>query len=409
MAQNKISKKFIFLIILATLGLLIIVTTGFYFLSKQPQTNNLLNKIANNDSTSSQSSSKTKKTDFELSTWSPDWASNSAVESLNTSGNNLTNISPVWFDLEKTGKLINKTPSNSTKIIETAKKYNLEITPSIACFDHEILTGVFASTQNFDRHIEEILAITKNPDFSGIDIDYESTKLSDKGKYFEFLEKLSSGLKILNKKLIVSVLPKWGDDIVYKGLKETRQVQDYAEIAKYADEIRLMTYDFGGSKTSSPTPVAPISWQESVVKYAVSKVDSKKISLGQPLYAYEKYVEVLDSVKDKKFNDPQLIFQSDLEKISYSEVSLRAYTYTTIKEILAKYPGTLEESDGEKIYKYSKVNDTTGILENRVVVFQDQNNQQARIDLAKKYNLKGVSFWRLGGESDLISGLKIGG
>jgi spore germination protein YaaH len=32
---------------------------------------------------------------------------------------------------------------------------------------------------------------------------------------------------------------------------------------------------------------------------------------------------------------------------------------------------------------------------------------QARIDLAKKYGLKGVSFWRLGGEGELLKGLVI--
>jgi spore germination protein YaaH len=409
--QNQ--KPLILKITLVSVTFLVILAGVFWFLnsSSKPKldffsANNSTNSNSNGDQNTSQNTNnQPKKDSLVISAWSPDWAAVSAIDSLNTNQNKLNNFSPVWYDLNENGSLKDQLPDNSTQILATAKKFNLEITPSITCFDHEILTSVLQTPANFDRQLEQIVSLAKNPDYGGIDLDYESTKLTDKDKYFEFLEKLSRELKSLNKHLIVSVLAKWGDEVIYKSLVETRKVQDYARIAKFADEIRIMTYDFGGSASQTPTPIAPLDWQEKVIQYAISQADSRKFSLGQPLYAYEKYVEVKSSKNDLKFNDPNLIFQTDLDKISSSTTPLRAYTFTTVENILNNYKGEIVAINGEHLYKYSKINDDTKILENRVLVFQTQTDLQLRVELAKKYNLKGLSFWRLGGEQDLISGL----
>ena len=85
---------------------------------------------------------------------------------------------------------------------------------------------------------------------------------------------------------------------------------------------------------------------------------------------------------------------------------MRSYTYQTVQRILKDYPGTTDNYQGEKIYSYSKTNDDTGILENRVLVYIDPEGIQARKDLAKKYGLQGIAFWRVGADGDLLKGLK---
>jgi spore germination protein YaaH len=336
---------------------------------------------------------------FLIAGWIPDWGSVQGLQSIRQNGDMLDSVSPVWYYLNKDGTLKNKTPSNSQQIIEEARNKNIEILPSIASFDHEELTPVLQN--NLDQHVENILAEVNNNNFDGIDIDYESIKLSDQEKFFEFLEKLSAGIKQREKRLTIAVLPKWGED-KYLSLIETRQVQDYARIAPLVDEIRLMTYDYTGGGSEFPGPIAPLNWLKEVIDYADSKADISKFSLGVHLYSYEKWVEVPDVQNNLGFDDPMLQFKTDFTKQGKGKIPSRSYTFDVVGRVLSDYEGITEEYEGEKIFKYSKVNNTTKILENRFLVYVDKQGIQDRIDLAKNKGLKGVTFWRLGGEGELI-------
>jgi spore germination protein YaaH len=201
-------------------------------------------------------------------------------------------------------------------------------------------------------------------------------------------------------------LAKWGDEINYPGLKETRAVQDWAKIAPLVDEIRLMTYDYTGAGSLYPGPIGPLEWQEEVLKYAITKAPKEKFVLGVHLYAYERWVEVKDPSQDKKFEDPTLAFKTDFDQQKSTKESMRSYTYQTVKRVLTDYPGQKDEYQGEKIYKYTKTNDITGILENRVMVYIDPEGVKAIVDLAKKYQIQGVAFWRIGADGELLIGLK---
>jgi spore germination protein YaaH len=40
------------------------------------------------------------------------------------------------------------------------------------------------------------------------------------------------------------------------------------------------------------------------------------------------------------------------------------------------------------------------------MVYIDPEGVQARVDLAKKYQIQGVAFWRIGADGELLKGLK---
>ncbi|MEI6729416.1 MAG: glycosyl hydrolase family 18 protein [bacterium] len=349
---------------------------------------------------------KEKENQFLVSGWIPDWGTKEGLETIKYNSDFLDSISPVWYEASPDGTLKNKEPKNKAEMMTLIRDKKLELIPSIASFDHEILTPILQTQANLDRHVSDILNLVKTNNYDGIDIDYESTKLSDKDKFFELLQKLSAGLKKDQKRLTVAVLPQWGESD-YPSFKETRKVQDWTEIAKYADEIRIMTYDYTSGGSQYLGPIAPLDWQESVIKYGLIKTDKSKLSLGIHLYSYEKWIEVKDQTKNPGFDVPALKFETDFRKTGQSEITSRSYTFETVSKILKDYPGTKAEYQGEQLYRYSKPNNDTGILENRLMVYIDQKGVQARIDLAKKYGLKGVAFWRLGGEGELLKGLKV--
>jgi spore germination protein YaaH len=349
---------------------------------------------------------KEKENQFLIAGWIPDWGTAAGLATVKNNADFLDSISPVWYEAKPDGSLKNNEPKNKAEIINEIRTRNMELLPSIASFDHEILTPLLQNQANLDRHVNDILNLVKTNSYDGIDIDYESTKLTDKDKFFEFLQKLSKGLKQDQKRLSVAVLPQWGESD-YPSFRETRQVQDWSEIAKYADEIRIMTYDYTSGGSQYLGPIAPLDWQEAVIKYGLTKVDKSKLSLGVHLYSYEKWIDVKDPSKNPGFDDPSLRFETDFRKTGQSKVTSRSYTFETVSRVLKDYQGTKAQYQGEEIYRYSKPNNDTGVLENRILVYIDQKGVQARIDLAKKYGLKGVSFWRLGGEGELLKDLKV--
>lgn len=347
-----------------------------------------------------------KDVPFKVSAWAPDWATNPSIASLNaTAGQKLTNLSPVWYEVEPNGNLRDKTPPKATELIAASNRQGLELTPTVALFDPILLSTVLNNTDYLTKHVQELIRVGSENRVDGLDLDYEATKLRDKEKFFELLTRVAEGLHARGKIFIVTVLAKWGENIQYKGLRETREVQDWSRIAQIADEVRVMTYDYTGEGQPQLGPIGPLNWQEEVIKYGLSKMPKEKLMLGVHLYAYEKWVEVSDNVKVGDFKANRLTFQTDMDKNLGENFSSRAYNYTQVKQVLQDYSGDTESFQGEKVHRYSKINDQTGKMENRVMVYIDPKGVEQRLQLAKQYGLRGLAFWRLGGEQDLLQSL----
>ncbi len=390
------SKKKILILLL----IVILISTGLILLisfltktseSKSSKTDNFeVNPEIKTDLVENLENNKFDSFEFTFSGWIPYWGSPSGLNSLKNNPTLFSSVSPVWFEVNKDGSLKNKYPSNKGEIISFLKDNNIEIIPAIAMFDHELFTEVLQNKDNFNNHIQSIVDTVVNNDFDGIDLDYESTKLSDKVKYFEFLSALSKELKSKNKKLIVTVIAKWGDNITYPSLVETREVQDWSLIQNYADKIRIMAYDYTFIKSKFPGPIAPINWIDEVLKYGVSKVDPKKLVLGVHLYAYEWIGK----------DDTKLPFVPSMKMNSSGDSEAKAFTYAEVKNILKSNDGKSGTYESEKIFDYVAKDNIS-----RTLVYIDQKGINDRINLAKKYNISGIAFWRIGGESDLLTNL----
>ncbi len=345
--------------------------------------------------------------DLTYTGWIPTWAHVNGYNAVVEEKDLFSDISPVWYEVQENGELDDQRPANYQETINLAEQNDIELIPAIAMFDHELFTNILQNEENLNRHVESIHQTTVNNDYDGIDLDYESTKLSDKEKYFEFLQKLSERLKADEKKLVVTVLAKWGDDVEYPYLPQTREVQDWSKIAQYADEIRIMTYDYTAAGALNPGPIAPLDWMQEVIDYAKTQAEPNKFVLGIHLYSYERWLEVPDTNNNPGFDDPRLQFKEKyFQNNERGQSPARAYNYEVVQRVLDNYEGELAEYQGEKIYRYGKVNEATGIYENRVLVFIDPQGVKDRAELAKQNGLKGVAFWQLGNGSALLLDLE---
>ncbi len=328
--------------------------------------------------------------DLFVTGWIPDYDIPDGLSVIKEQKDNFDSVSPVWFWVNEDGSLKKNGYSNGKDFINFTSQNNIELIPTITLFDHEILNKVLNNDENLNRHINEIVKNVVENRYDGIDLDYESTYLKDKDKFFIFLERLSDQLQEINKKLVFTVLPKWGDLVDYNALPQTRITQDYKRISDLVDELRIMTYEFYGAGSEKAGPIAPLEWMEFVIKYAIySEVPREKIVLGVHTYAYDWSDREITSVI-KEGNQFKIGLFGNLEPAD-------AYFYKDIEKVKNGYNLTenFNEEWGEAIGEYIFEN------EKRIVVYPTQKSFELRKQLAADYGIKGVAYWRVGDSGSL--------
>ncbi len=312
--------------------------------------------------------------------WIPPWDYNNGISSLNGFETAFYSVSPVTFSVNSNGTLTPRLDTQLTPLKEVTQDKQIKLIPTISNFDSNVMKEVLNNPTNRQRHIDSIVEAVINNNYDGIDLDYESISLESKEAFLEFIKDLYERLNQEQKILSITVLPKWGDDVVYTGLRETREVQDWREIAKYAHQVRIMTYDFTSPSSSTPGPIAPTNWMQKVLEYAVETIPKEKIWLGIHLYSYEWVMPTKDSQNHA--------------------IKTNSYTYDFIRNSIISndYVHVNYNQEFEEGYAdYPCTNNNHCVL-----YYATPESVSHRQNLASKYGIAGVVYWRLGGEGDLI-------
>lgn len=325
------------------------------------------------------------------SAWIPRWSPLSGEVSVKRNSELFEEISPMWYKVNPDGSLYYYETSNAGSLKRLLKKNKIKLIPTVAMFDYKVINEVFSTQENFERHLNSIISEVEKYDYDGIDLDYESILESDKEKFFEFLMLLAAKLDKMDKSLSVTVLAKWGDDVVYS-FPQTRNVQDWSRIGKYADQVRIMAYDYTYTGSVHPGPIGPLSWHGQILEYAITKLPKDKIVMGIPLYAYQWRREATDDFFSKEIADI-------IRERNFSTAA--GFVHTGVLRLMSENEGVLEEYEGEKFFRYQS-SSVDGKREDVVLVFADTNSVGLRQQLAKEYGIRGVTYWSLGGEEDLL-------
>ena len=326
-----------------------------------------------------------------IGAWMPYWAMQSAYLSLQTSPAEYYSVSPVFYEVGAEGSFKNYIPDNFYDIMYYCDAYNIKVIPSIAQFNANDLHAKLQSDSAVDQHVQEILYEIDTYDFDGIDLDYESIKYEDQAGYFKLIKDLSEALHERGKILSVTVMAQWQDIQQGMSLQDTRKVQDWNYIGQYADEVRIMAYDYTWQTAEKPGPIAPISWIEEVLKFAVKRIPREKIWLGVHLSSYEWIVED-NNIDWDKYNIEEIPASTTQRAVSYTYDSIinrisifdsfkTAYN-TRFEEQIATY----DCYDGQKC----------------VLFYQVSRGVTARENLAQEYGIRGIYYWRLGEEGELL-------
>ena len=245
------------------------------------------------------------------------------------------------------------------------------------------VSTLLASESGRAQAVEQILseltvvyeAYGDNP-YSGVTIDFECLRASDKQNFDAFLTELSVKVHDLDKTLYVCVSPVLSTGGYYDGY-------NYSRIAAVADKVILMAYDYEPKslagyegteyyKTAAQAPLDQIYWSLRTMVEQVGEAQASKIVLGfsceNVAWKIDGSGKLLDAdpvypTNDtvwKRLQQPDTVTGwSDTYQMSYA-------TYTT--------------EDGSRYFLW----------------YQSSDSVQAAANMASLLGVTGVSIWRIG-------------
>lgn len=308
--------------------------------------------------------------------WIPNWGFDLGYDSLVNNGKIISTVLPVLYSIDSSGNVYSRGVSEAriSKLIAYTKDNGIRVIPTIGSYDYASMNMLLNTEQSRKKGIDTIVGDIERYGFDGIDLDFERIYSSDKEKYIQFLQELRTELGKINKVLSVTVFAQWENGTYHSVQRESILAQDYTEIGNIADEVRIMAYDYTLSSSQVSGPIAPLSWIKQVLDFSIRYIDREKIWLGVHLYGYE-----------------------------WVPGKAVALTYSSVKNILdnPNITGQFKEDIAEGYAEFG--------CEGRqrcTMYYQDNQGVQVRRDLAKDYGIAGLSYWRLGGEMEILKGVE---
>ncbi|MHA6259767.1 LysM peptidoglycan-binding domain-containing protein [Sporosarcina sp. CAU 1771] len=233
-----------------------------------------------------------------------------------------------------------------------------QFSPDLA---HALFTDEAAQNQLFGN----IIQVANDIGYKDIHFDFELLYPEDRELYNQFLRNARDRIHQAGYTLSVAVAPKTSDVTV--GIYGAH---DYATLGEIVDFVALMTYEWGYTY-SMPQAVSPIGPVRQVVEYALSQIPAEKLYLGQNLYGYDWGTPYppQGGAPAKALSPQQAI------ALALKENARIQYNYQAQAPFFQYY-------------------DETGAFHE--VWFEDARSIQAKFDLMKEFNLRGIMYWKLG-------------
>lgn len=280
----------------------------------------------------------------------------------------LSRLSVFSYGFSTEGEIIPPTLDDSF-MIQAALEYSsapfLTLTPFDASgrFNNNLISAVINNPSVKNTLIDNLVITISEKGFQGVDIDFEYILAEDRIAFADFVRDVRIAINQLGYPVTVALAPKTSDNqpgLLYEG-------KDYALLGEAADEVLLMTYEWGYTY-SEPMAVAPINNVRRVVEYALTRIPHEKINLGIPNYGYD-------------------------WPLPYEKGVTRATTIGNIEAItIAANNGAeiqFDETAMSPFFTYTN----NGIAHE--VWFEDVRSMQTKFNLVEEYDLHGMGYWQI--------------
>ena len=279
----------------------------------------------------------------------------------------LTYITPFTYGITEEGDLVDL---NDEELIAAANSsdvaplMHLSTLTEEGGFSNELASLVLNNSEVQNRLIDNIVATILQKGYRGLDVDFEFVFARDAGPYAAFIRNLTQTLNPLGYPVIVALAPKTSAaqrGLLYEG-------HDYAALGAAANEVLLMTYEWGYAY-SSPMAVAPLPNVRAVVEYALTEIPREKIWLGIPNYGYDW---------------PLPFAQGQARATSISN------RYAV--QLALRYNAEIQ-FDEQAQTPWFQYRDEQGVQHE--VWFEDARSIRAKLALIPEYGLRGAGYWNL--------------
>lgn len=368
---------------------------------------------------------------LEYSGWLPYWKEASSTRDALAHIDQLTEINPFGYVLQKDGTLMDvmgiaDEPWRS--LITVAKAKKVRVIPTIMSSDTAALHAILSSSKRRVQLEDDIAALITREGFDGIDIDFEGKKAEDKAYFSAFLKGLSQ--RVGKKWLMCTIESRTPIANRYFGVPVPKDAgiyaNDFVQINKYCDRVRFMTYDqqtvdlklanAADKQGELYAPVADTAWVEAAIREAMKSISKNKIVIGVATYGYEWDVT---AYADGYQYDLLWSFGPGYATpiaAQYGVTPTRqrsgelGFSYVPVAGMSAAPSGAVDLSahapEGTSSANLvsagalaaAKANNSHSTF--RYMVWQDAEAIKQKVELAKKLGVKGVAIFRIDGGED---------
>jgi spore germination protein YaaH len=294
----------------------------------------------------------------------------------------ITIVSPQVYTMDSEGRISGRIDS---RLLARARQTGTKVVPLVMNpgFSQPAIHHVLSEPGISERAAENIAALCRDNHFAGIQFDIENVHVSDRDAFTRFVRNTAQKLHAVGCTASAAVVPRMSDDpgttTYSKWIFENwRAVYDYKALADALDFISYMTYaeHTGGS---TPGPVAGYTWMVDCLEFVLSlDVPPEKISLGIPSYS-DHWFPVYDAKTGARMRGEDISFAKVTELLTAAKVTP---TWDgREKAAWATWP-------------------VAGVYEHLWI--EDARAFTAKLELVRKYKLRGYSVWVLGTEDPAV-------
>lgn len=279
----------------------------------------------------------------------------------------LTYLAMFSYEVQRDGSVKEPPISTIPEIAKNRRVANALVVTNLEnyAFSAELAHEIFTNEAAQNRLFNELITIANRVGYRDIHFDFELLLPEDRQLYNQFLRRARDKIHAAGRTISSALAPKASD--VTTGIYGAHDYRAHGEIC---DFVTLMTYEWG-YLYSDPQAVSPIQPVRQVVEFAVSQIPRSKIFLGQNLYGYNWSAPFPSAGgQPAKALSPQQAVNLAI-----------AQNAEIFYDAVAQAP-------------YFRYTDKDGVFHE--VWFEDARSIQAKFQLIKQYNLRGIMYWKLG-------------
>lgn len=280
----------------------------------------------------------------------------------------LTYLAPFSFEARRDGSLDAIPTEGLPEIAEAGNASLMMVVSNLenGQFSGELGRAILQSTAVQEVLLENIVEEARRIGrVTDIHFDFEFLPADQREAYNNFLRRAADYLRGEGFLISTALAPKTSAEQA----GQWYEAHDYRAHGEIVDFVVLMTYEWGYSG-GPPMAVSPINEVERVINYALTEMPANKIMMGQNLYGYDWTLPFVEGGEYARAVSPQRAVElaRDHNVVIQFDYTAQAPHFNYVDD----------EGSAHKVW------------------FEDARSIQAKFNLMKRLNLRGISYWKLG-------------